>query len=61
MILEPGDVLVIPHLWWHFVESLENSISINSWIELVSELLNYLSAAVLYSLTETGVKTNVFY
>lgn len=32
--LEPGQVLYVPHHWWHYVESLETSISINSWIEL---------------------------
>ena len=33
--LEPGDVLYVPHNWWHFVESVsEVTISLNSWIEL---------------------------
>jgi lysine-specific demethylase 8 len=27
----PGDVLFIPATWWHFVTSLEPSISINQW------------------------------
>jgi len=35
VVLEPGDVLFIPRHWWHYVESLETSISINTWIELV--------------------------
>lgn len=30
-VLEPGDVLFIPTFWWHFVQSLEPSISVNSW------------------------------
>ncbi|KAF5292287.1 hypothetical protein FQA39_LY03321 [Lamprigera yunnana] len=34
IILNPGDVLVVPHKWWHYVENLELSISINLWIEL---------------------------
>lgn len=35
MILEPGQVLYVPRHWWHFVESLEDSISVNTWIEMV--------------------------
>jgi ribosomal protein L16 Arg81 hydroxylase len=32
--LEAGDVLYVPHNWWHYVESLTTSISINTWVEL---------------------------
>ena len=35
VVLEPGDVLFVPRHWWHYVESLDTSISINTWIELV--------------------------
>ena len=35
MILEPGDVLFVPRQWWHFVKSLDTTISVNTWIELV--------------------------
>lgn len=35
VVLEPGDVLLVPRHWWHYVESLEPSISINTWIPLV--------------------------
>ena len=30
-ILEPGDILFLPALWWHNVVSLEASISVNYW------------------------------
>uniref|UniRef100_UPI00398EFA95 HSPB1-associated protein 1 homolog isoform X2 n=1 Tax=Pristiophorus japonicus TaxID=55135 RepID=UPI00398EFA95 len=33
--LRPGEVLVVPKHWWHYVESLDPvTVSINSWIEL---------------------------
>jgi len=35
VVLKPGDVLFVPRHWWHYVESLDTSISINTWIELV--------------------------
>lgn len=30
-ILEPGDILYIPSKWWHYVRSLDTSISVNIW------------------------------
>lgn len=32
-ILNPGQMLYIPPLWWHFVKSLEVSFSVNFWWE----------------------------
>lgn len=30
--LKPGDVLFVPRHWWHYVESLDTSVSINTWL-----------------------------
>ncbi|XP_044012037.1 HSPB1-associated protein 1 isoform X2 [Aphidius gifuensis] len=37
IVLEPGDVLLVPRAWWHFVESLELSVSVNVWLPLVDD------------------------
>ena len=39
--LNPGDVLFVPHRWWHYVENIEPAISLNTWIPLVSNYINY--------------------
>lgn len=30
-ILHPGDILYIPSKWWHYVRSLDVSVSVNNW------------------------------
>lgn len=32
--LNPGDILFVPHKWWHYVEHLSTSLSLNTWIPL---------------------------
>nr|CAH7768409.1 unnamed protein product [Callosobruchus chinensis] len=34
VILNPGDVLFVPHRWWHYVENLETAISVNTWVPM---------------------------
>ena len=33
VVLQPGDLLYMPPLWFHFVESMELSISVNVWTD----------------------------
>lgn len=46
VILEPGDVLYVPRHWWHFVESLETSISINTWVEMEEDKESHVTEAI---------------
>ncbi|XP_022084577.1 HSPB1-associated protein 1-like [Acanthaster planci] len=46
LTLEPGEVLFVPKHWWHFVESLEVSISINSWVDVESDRESRVQEAV---------------
>lgn len=41
VVLSPGDVLLVPNGWWHYVENLELAVSVNIWIPLVG-FLQYL-------------------
>ncbi|KAA0192278.1 hypothetical protein HAZT_HAZT010888 [Hyalella azteca] len=45
--LNPGDVLFVPKHWWHFVETEQFSISVNSWIELPSDTKDQLKEALV--------------
>lgn len=37
IILEPGDVLFVPWGWWHYVESLDCTMSVNIWLPLKAD------------------------
>jgi len=47
VILEPGDVLFVPKHWWHFAEAMDFSISINTWIELQSDVEDKVKEAIV--------------
>ncbi|KAK2580118.1 hypothetical protein KPH14_012396 [Odynerus spinipes] len=37
IILEKGDVLFVPKGWWHYVESLDLTVSVNVWLPLQTD------------------------
>jgi hypothetical protein len=39
VVLDPGDVLFIPRGWWHYVRSLDTSISISNFGALLKDIL----------------------
>lgn len=46
-ILEPNDVLIVPKHWWHFVEALEISLSVNAWIPLSSDVDDQIDECIV--------------
>nr|CAD7431537.1 unnamed protein product [Timema monikensis] len=51
--LNPGDVLFVPHHWWHYVENITTAVSINTWISL--DYLPDLPLSVAISQVDTCV------
>ncbi|KAJ8924127.1 hypothetical protein NQ315_006910 [Exocentrus adspersus] len=47
IILNPGEVLYLPHKWWHYVENLETAISLNVWIPLPEDDEERLAESVV--------------
>lgn len=54
VVLEPGDVLLVPHHWWHYVSCLMAALSINSWIPVHQDKDSQLLEAVTRTLA-TGL------
>ncbi|XP_046587468.1 HSPB1-associated protein 1 homolog isoform X1 [Neodiprion lecontei] len=47
VILEPGQVLLVPNGWWHYVESIDLSISVNIWIPLAADCHSRVGEALV--------------
>jgi len=55
-ILEPGDVLFIPQGWWHYVKSLDFSISVNNFGYTQRDMFTaYPMENILYRLHNAGL------
>ncbi|CAK8681144.1 unnamed protein product [Clavelina lepadiformis] len=44
--LHPGDMLYVPQHWWHYVENMELSVSINAWFPMENDADNHICEAV---------------
>ncbi|CAG5133087.1 unnamed protein product [Candidula unifasciata] len=44
--LQPGQTLYVPRHWWHYVESIEPSISINVWVPVKEDIDSRFSEAI---------------
>lgn len=52
-------MLYVPHNWWHFVECLDLTLSINTWVEMdyddeISRLNEILTKTLIQSLMESN-------
>ncbi|CAK9822335.1 HSPB1-associated protein 1 [Anthophora retusa] len=45
--LEPGDVLFVPPGWWHYVESLDFTISVNIWLPIITDNVSRVKEAII--------------
>ncbi|XP_017879809.1 HSPB1-associated protein 1 isoform X2 [Ceratina calcarata] len=45
--LEPGDVLFVPPGWWHYVESLDLSVSVNIWLPITADHVSRVKEAIV--------------
>eukprot|EP00903_Cladosiphon_okamuranus_P009113 g8706.t1 len=60
--LDPGDVLFVPNHWWHFVEAVETSLSVNVWLEAPGDAEDRCSesvARVLMTSLADGLDTEI--
>ncbi|XP_060536228.1 HSPB1-associated protein 1 [Cylas formicarius] len=67
VIINPGEVLFVPHKWWHYVENLETSVSINVWLPLPEDKAEQVKEAVAQILVsqlsqscDSDLKTSIF-
>nr|CAI5870111.1 unnamed protein product [Callosobruchus analis] len=58
VILNPGDVLFVPHRWWHYVENLETAISINTWVPMDEDNRERLEESIVQFLVKLFIDSD---
>jgi HSPB1-associated protein 1 len=59
IILEPGDILVVPKHYWHFVITVDEiSLSVNRWCSLPSDKMDRVSEAIV-RFVQTSVRSSL--
>ncbi|XP_066262704.1 HSPB1-associated protein 1 [Euwallacea similis] len=58
VVLSPGEVLIVPNKWWHYVENLDTAISINAWIPLPQDEYERIKEGVAAIFTGKMVQNN---
>ncbi|XP_011496313.1 PREDICTED: HSPB1-associated protein 1 homolog [Ceratosolen solmsi marchali] len=53
IILEPKDVLFVPKGWWHYVESLDTSLSVNVWLPVKEDCITRLQETLVHLVMNT--------
>ncbi|XP_039965847.1 HSPB1-associated protein 1 [Bactrocera tryoni] len=56
-ILDANDVLIVPRHWWHYVEAVDVSFSINYWIPLENDIEEQLKECIVKILIERFVQS----
>ncbi|XP_017052563.1 lysine-specific demethylase 8 [Drosophila ficusphila] len=54
--LQAGDVLVVPRHWWHYVEAMSTSLSVNYWVPLKVDMDLALDEFLVKHIVESFVK-----
>ncbi|VEN37208.1 unnamed protein product [Callosobruchus maculatus] len=58
VILNPADVLVVPHRWWHYVENIETAISINTWVPMDEDNNERLEESIVQFLVKLMINSD---
>lgn len=54
--LQAGDVLIVPRHWWHYVEAMSTSLSVNYWVPLKDDMDLALDEFLVKHIVESFVK-----
>lgn len=55
-VLGAGDVLIVPRHWWHYVEAVNTSFSVNYWVPLKTDLDHTLDELLVKHIIESFAK-----